>query len=174
MRRHPGLQLTEPSSICAPDSVATECLVPSPLPCSAPVSHPFIPPTWMLTRMRRRYMAPELALSKPYDHKVDVFSFAITLWEMIRLKLPFANIPPSFFPACVQKAGLRPKLKKFLPEPVRQLLTVCWHEHAVRRPDFRQIVPQIEVMLATALREEAQPQSRRAGAKIYCDVVAIS
>jgi len=29
------------------------------------------------------YMAPEVALRKPYNEKVDVYSFAILLWQML-------------------------------------------------------------------------------------------
>jgi serine/threonine protein kinase len=29
-----------------------------------------------------RYMAPEVALDKPYNHKVDVYSFGILLWQV--------------------------------------------------------------------------------------------
>lgn len=36
-----------------------------------------------------RYMAPEVALGKPYNEKCDVYSFAILLWEMITLREPF-------------------------------------------------------------------------------------
>lgn len=38
-----------------------------------------------------RYMAPEVALGKPYNLKVDVFSFGILLWQMLSLKTPFAG-----------------------------------------------------------------------------------
>jgi len=29
-----------------------------------------------------RYMAPEVALGHPYNHKVDVYSFAILFWQV--------------------------------------------------------------------------------------------
>jgi serine/threonine protein kinase len=34
-----------------------------------------------------RWMAPEVINHKPYDHKADVFSFAIVLWELVTTKV---------------------------------------------------------------------------------------
>ena len=39
-----------------------------------------------------RYMAPEVALKKPYNEKADVYSFAIMLWQMARDKVPFKGM----------------------------------------------------------------------------------
>ena len=33
-----------------------------------------------------RYMAPEVAMSRPYNHKSEMYSFAIVLWEMVALR----------------------------------------------------------------------------------------
>ena len=33
-----------------------------------------------------RYMAPEVAMDLPYNHKSEVYSFAIVLWEMVALQ----------------------------------------------------------------------------------------
>ncbi|KAG8038599.1 hypothetical protein GUJ93_ZPchr0255g33283 [Zizania palustris] len=37
-------------------------------------------------------MAPEMIQHRPYDHKVDVYSFGIVLWELITGMLPFTNM----------------------------------------------------------------------------------
>ena len=37
------------------------------------------------------YMAPEVAATKPYNHKCDIFSFSILLWRIMALKMPFAE-----------------------------------------------------------------------------------
>uniref|UniRef100_A0A453DJ87 Protein kinase domain-containing protein n=1 Tax=Aegilops tauschii subsp. strangulata TaxID=200361 RepID=A0A453DJ87_AEGTS len=41
-----------------------------------------------------RWMAPEVINHKPYDHKADVFSFAIVLWELVTSKVPYENLTP--------------------------------------------------------------------------------
>eukprot|EP00979_Chaetoceros_neogracilis_P016179 scaffold7259_cov267-Chaetoceros_neogracile.AAC.15 len=38
-----------------------------------------------------RYMAPECALGQPYNHMVDVYSFALLCWELCELKKPYAE-----------------------------------------------------------------------------------
>lgn len=39
-----------------------------------------------------RWMAPEMIDHKPYTRKVDVYSFAIVLWELYTVQLPFAGM----------------------------------------------------------------------------------
>ncbi|KAJ0771137.1 putative dual-specificity kinase TKL-Pl-4 family [Helianthus annuus] len=34
-----------------------------------------------------RWMAPEVIEHKPYDHKADVFSFGVVLWELLTGKV---------------------------------------------------------------------------------------
>ncbi|ACI65481.1 predicted protein, partial [Phaeodactylum tricornutum CCAP 1055/1] len=36
-----------------------------------------------------RYMAPEVALEKPYNNSVDVYSFAILTWQILEMAMPF-------------------------------------------------------------------------------------
>jgi serine/threonine protein kinase len=41
-----------------------------------------------------RWMAPEVIEHKPYDHKADVFSYGIVLWELLTGKLPYEYMTP--------------------------------------------------------------------------------
>ena len=47
-----------------------------------------------------RYMAPEVALSKPYSHKAEVFAFATLMWEMASHERPFADCDVNGFYRC--------------------------------------------------------------------------
>ena len=42
-----------------------------------------------------RYMAPEVALRKPYTEKCDVYSFGILVWQMARDRVPFKGSLPT-------------------------------------------------------------------------------
>jgi serine/threonine protein kinase len=48
-----------------------------------------------------RYMAPEVALSKPYSHKAEVFAFATLMWEMAAHERPFADCDVNGFYRCM-------------------------------------------------------------------------
>ena len=37
-------------------------------------------------------MAPEVALDKPYNQAVDVYSFSMILWEMLHRKKPYVGM----------------------------------------------------------------------------------
>ncbi|XP_050105087.1 serine/threonine-protein kinase STY46-like isoform X4 [Malus sylvestris] len=41
-----------------------------------------------------RWMAPEVIEHKPYDHKADIFSFGVVLWELLTGKLPYEYLTP--------------------------------------------------------------------------------
>jgi serine/threonine protein kinase len=73
-----------------------------------------------------RYMAPEVALSKPYNHKVDVYSFAIILWEMLTFETPFQGMTREEFHQKVVNDRERPPINKKWPEPLVELMTSCW------------------------------------------------
>ncbi|KQJ94770.1 hypothetical protein BRADI_3g13060v3 [Brachypodium distachyon] len=88
-----------------------------------------------------RWMAPEIIDHKPYDHKADVFSFAIVLWELITLKVPYDDMTPLQAALGVRQipSGTHPGLSK--------LIRQCWDEDPEIRPAFGEIITQLEDML---------------------------
>lgn len=72
-----------------------------------------------------RYMAPEVAMCQPYNHKAEVFSFADVLWEMGSHERPFRDLSTDTFTMGIQK-GVRPKCPKKWPPALTQLLGECW------------------------------------------------
>ncbi|KAG6536046.1 serine/threonine-protein kinase STY13-like isoform X1 [Zingiber officinale] len=103
-----------------------------------------------------RWMAPELYSTvtlrhgekKHYNHKVDVYSFAIVLWELLHNRLPFegmSNLQASYAAAV---KNFRPSADE-LPEELALILTSCWHEDPNSRPNFTQIVQMLLQYLST-------------------------
>ena len=90
-----------------------------------------------------RYMSPEVALSRPYNHKADVFSFATVIWELCAHRKPFEDLSPEVFMRAIAN-GHRPKIPKAWPTELRELLTSCWADAHAARPDCRAIVPTLE------------------------------
>ena len=100
-----------------------------------------------------RYMAPEVALARPYNYKAEVFSFASVLWELGSHLKPFEALSPPVFLKAIGN-GHRPTVPKKWPQELHELFAECWAADAADRPDFRTIVPRLEVMRADVLKKE--------------------
>ena len=55
-------------------------------------------------------MAPEVALSQPYNHKAEVFSFTSLLYHVLSLEKPFASMDAKAFVAEACAAKGKPPL----------------------------------------------------------------
>ncbi|CAN1190653.1 Serine/threonine/tyrosine-protein kinase HT1 [Linum perenne] len=101
-----------------------------------------------------RWMAPEVfsreslqvGTKKHYDHKVDVYSFAIILWELLTNESPYKgrNILAIAYAAVAKKE--RPSLEN-LPNDIVPLLQSCWSDNPSLRPEFTEITTHLEMVL---------------------------
>ncbi|CAL5346247.1 unnamed protein product [Camellia sinensis] len=93
-----------------------------------------------------RYVAPEVFRNDEYDTKVDVFSFALILQEMIEGCPPFSakqenEVPKSY---CTKKRPpFRAPIKRY-SHGLKELIEECWSEEPAKRPTFRQIIARLE------------------------------
>ncbi|KAI3785805.1 hypothetical protein L1987_44930 [Smallanthus sonchifolius] len=94
-----------------------------------------------------RWMAPELYSTvtlrqgekKHYNQKVDAYSFAIVLWELLHNKLPFEGMSNLQAAYAAAFKNVRPSLEN-LPEDLAMILSSCWMEDPDARPNFSQII----------------------------------
>eukprot|EP00904_Undaria_pinnatifida_P012456 jgi/Undpi1/8340/HiC_scaffold_25.g10809.m1 len=86
-----------------------------------------------------RYMAPEVAESRPYNEKVDVYSYGVILWEMTTLKKPFDGMGRDRFFSQVVRGSHRPPINKKWPKPWAALMQSCWAEDPTARPSFAKV-----------------------------------
>jgi serine/threonine protein kinase len=93
-----------------------------------------------------RYMAPEVVLEKPYTEKVDVFSFAVTIWAMGCNKLPYRELDRVSHKSRVVLNGERPKLDRSWPKEFCDLIKDCWHQDFTKRPAFSEVKDRLVVM----------------------------
>ncbi|KAJ1699520.1 hypothetical protein LUZ63_008032 [Rhynchospora breviuscula] len=91
-----------------------------------------------------RYMAPEVFRHRRYDKKVDVFSFAMILYEMIEGDPPLSNYEP-YEAAKYVADGHRPtfRSKGFIPE-LKDLIAQSWSADMHQRPSFLEILKRLE------------------------------
>ncbi|XP_038987643.1 serine/threonine-protein kinase STY17-like isoform X6 [Phoenix dactylifera] len=90
-----------------------------------------------------RWMAPEVINHQPYDHKADVFSFSIVLWELVTSKVPYETMTP------LQAAlgGLRPEIPENTHPKLVELMKRCWEAVPAKRPSFSEITIELEELL---------------------------
>ncbi|EOA26236.1 hypothetical protein CARUB_v100186521mg, partial [Capsella rubella] len=100
-----------------------------------------------------RWMAPEVCSTEPlkkgekkhYDHKVDVYSFALILWSLLTNQIPFREIKIISIPYFVEK-GKRPSLDN-IPNEFVPILESCWAKDPEARLEFKEITVVLEKLL---------------------------
>lgn len=92
-----------------------------------------------------RYMAPENIRSQDYSFPADVFSFSILIWEVCTLQTAYASAPSlSRLLEQVAFGKARPSSERIESPILRNLLKLCWHMDAFKRPSFATIVHDIQ------------------------------
>jgi serine/threonine protein kinase len=95
------------------------------------------------------YMAPELIKRLPTDERIDIFSYAVTAFEMFSKQLPWKATNNDSFESVVQHINTPPKdLKKFVPDiddqVSRAIMKGLEREPRDRWPSIRKMVDELE------------------------------
>ncbi|PRP87399.1 hemagluttinin family protein [Planoprotostelium fungivorum] len=91
-----------------------------------------------------KWMSPEAILERRYSEKSDVYSFAMTLWEITTQKELYADRDP--VKAAIEVTnGLRPAVTSDMNESFVRLMTASWAELPENRPNFRQICAYLQM-----------------------------
>ena len=98
-----------------------------------------------------RYMAPEVWNKKPYNTKVDVYSFALLLWEILALEKPYRqHIHDQYvFAQHVFVNGERPPIKHSWPVDIQDLLKRAWAADMKDRPTMEQVSIVLKTQVAS-------------------------
>jgi len=105
------------------------------------------------------WMAPELFRGEDYDEKVDVYSFALCIYEMFTGRVPHDCMEPMKFANAVAYQHFRPHIPDTVPPEWRLLIQACWHEKPVERPSFESILASIESFPSASTLLTASPSS---------------
>ncbi|KAI8473279.1 MAG: protein kinase [Monoraphidium minutum] len=100
-----------------------------------------------------RYMAPEVFRHELYNHKVDVYSFAMIAYQLFEGVPPFAKSDPVEAARQASLEGVRPQWGESngsrgeLPAKLKHLVEQCWAADYETRPEFTQIIATLQEVL---------------------------
>ncbi|EMS50445.1 Serine/threonine-protein kinase HT1 [Triticum urartu] len=86
----------------------------------------------------------EMIQHRPYNQKVDVYSFGIVLWELITGTLPFPNMTAVQAAFAVVNKGVRPAIPHDCLPALGEIMTRCWDANPDVRPPFTDVVRMLE------------------------------
>ncbi|KAI3430797.1 hypothetical protein D9Q98_009209 [Chlorella vulgaris] len=110
------------------------------------------------------YMAPEQFNGSRVDEKVDVYALGIILNECYTRRQPWKD-SQHFFQIILKVAinGERPWLDPDCPEPLRRLITKCWHQDPHMRPSCAEVMRLTAFMIQEELHRWTSLQSGGGG-----------
>jgi serine/threonine protein kinase len=91
------------------------------------------------------WMAPEVLNGVSYSEKVDVYSFAMLMYEIFSGYIPFTEheyLEPLQIAQAVQR-GLRPGIEKVSDFRAREIIEKCWRKDPSTRPDMAEVIDAI-------------------------------
>ncbi|PWA43093.1 serine-threonine/tyrosine-protein kinase catalytic domain-containing protein [Artemisia annua] len=100
-----------------------------------------------------RWMAPEMIKEKKHTKKVDVYSFAIVMWELLTALTPFDDMTPEQAAFAVCQKNARPPLPASCPRAFCELINRCWSTKPDKRPTFDEIVKVLEGYAASVKQD---------------------
>merc|ERR1712151_730948 len=84
------------------------------------------------------WMAPEVFTGTEYNEKVDIYSYAMVMFEIICREIPFEEEEPAAVGRLVV-SGHRPDLEAVPPDSptgLDDLMVLCWAPDSKQRPSF--------------------------------------
>jgi len=99
-----------------------------------------------------RYMAPEVALSEPYNLTADVYSFDLVLWHLCSLEVPYDGMNRCDHLTNVVKGSERPELNRSWSTQIKILMKRSWDPNPLLRPSM-DVIYQILKREISALRD---------------------
>lgn len=110
------------------------------------------------------WMAPELlnGNSSRVSEKVDVFSFGISMWELLTGEEPYADMHCGAIIGGIVKNTLRPPVPQRCDSEWRKLMEECWSPDPESRPSFTEITNRLRSM-SMALQTKGNIQAYQLG-----------
>lgn len=95
------------------------------------------------TKLPVKWMAPESLEKGIYNHKTDVWSYGVLLWElMTRGVTPYPEVD-NWDIVNFLKQGRRMQQPSFCPDELYDIMLHCWQEDPKKRPSFANLVTDV-------------------------------
>lgn len=86
-----------------------------------------------------RWQAPEVIKTRIYTAKCDVYSYAITVWEIFHnAETPFTGIDNKTIKEKISDPRFRPPCETSLPIVIQRVIKACWRGNRKKRPVMSQ------------------------------------
>ncbi|KAJ3241763.1 hypothetical protein HDU81_010407 [Chytriomyces hyalinus] len=125
----------------------------------------------------RRWAAPEILRGGALRPQSDMYSFAMTMYEILTGDIPFLNRlhdpddPESQFDAEAEESeitrlilfeAIRPLKPSYCPEKLWTLIESCWTQDLLQRPSFANVESQLKglLKLQNSFRRQSQIKTR--------------
>ncbi|XP_059687478.1 fibroblast growth factor receptor 1 isoform X1 [Gavia stellata] len=105
-------------------------------------------------RLPVKWMAPEALFDRVYTHQSDVWSFGVLLWEIFTLGgSPYPGVPVEELFKLL-KEGHRMDKPSNCTNELYMMMRDCWHAVPSQRPTFKQLVEDLDRIVAMTSNQE--------------------
>jgi len=87
-----------------------------------------------------RFMAPEVYRHEAYNERVDQYSFAMILYNMVKGEAPFAGTAGLKVAEMAAMRMVRPQIPRSLDANLSNLMRSCWDDLPASRPPFGKVL----------------------------------
>ncbi|XP_054922461.1 hepatocyte growth factor receptor-like [Dermacentor andersoni] len=106
----------------------------------------------MKKKLPVRWMAPESLEKGVYNHKTDVWSYGVLLWELLtRGVTPYPDVP-NWDIVKFLKQGRRLEQPSFCPSEIYTVMLKCWQDDTNRRPSFARLANLITDIISSLVK----------------------
>mmetsp|Transcript_3419 Transcript_3419/g.6236 ORF Transcript_3419/g.6236 Transcript_3419/m.6236 type:complete len:419 (-) Transcript_3419:574-1830(-) len=99
------------------------------------------------------HMAPEVWKEKPYNEKADLYSYAVLVWVILTLEMPYFEFARDvvLLTKRVMDEGHRPPINGKWPKKLQILLGKAWSEDMNKRPTMEEVCITLKAIIASEL-----------------------
>ncbi|KAL1426124.1 hypothetical protein MTO96_018507 [Rhipicephalus appendiculatus] len=106
------------------------------------------------TKLPVKWMAPESLEKGIYNHKTDVWSYGVLLWElMTRGVTPYPEVD-NWDIVNFLKQGRRMQQPSYCPDELYDIMLQCWQDDPKRRPSFAHLVTDVSNVITSLERKK--------------------